>query len=37
MLEIVLSVGIYVAVVVLLIKSVVAYCNSSRQDIVTEP
>lgn len=37
MLEIVLYLSAHVAIVVLLIKSVVAYCDSSRQDIVTEP
>ena len=37
MLEIILSVGLYTAVVAFLIKSVVVYCNYSRKDIATEP
>ncbi len=37
MLEVILSVGIYAAVIVLLIKSVVAFCDASHSDIVTEP
>ena len=37
MLEVIVSVGVYAAVIVLLIKSVVASCDSSHNDVVTEP
>ena len=37
MLEVILSVSIYAAVIVLLLRSVIEFCDSSRNDIVTEP
>jgi hypothetical protein len=37
MFKVIVSVGIYAAVIVLLLKSVIEFCDSSRNDIVTEP
>ena len=37
MLEIILSVALYAAAIVFLVKSAFAYCNRSGHDIVTEP
>jgi hypothetical protein len=37
MLEVIVSVGVYAAVIVLLIKSVVVFCDLPHKDIVTEP
>ena len=37
MLEIIISVALYAAAIVFLVKSAFAYCNRSGHDIVTEP
>ena len=37
MLEIIISVALYAAAIVFLVKSAFAYCNRSDHDIVTEP
>lgn len=37
MLEIVISVALYVGALVLLMKGVFAYCNNSHDNMVTEP
>ena len=37
MLEIIISVALYAAAIVFLVKSAFAYCNCSGLDIVTEP
>ena len=37
MFEIIISVALYAAAIVFLVKSAFAYCNRSGQDIVTEP
>ena len=37
MFEIILSVGLYAAVIVFLVKSAVAFCDQPNKDIVTEP
>ncbi len=37
MIEIVITVGLYVAAITLLVKSAVSYCTESHDHIVTEP
>ena len=37
MFEIILSIGLYAAVIVVLVKSAVAFCDQPNNDIVTEP
>ena len=37
MLEIVVSVALYVGALVLLVKGAFAFCNNSHDNIVTEP
>ena len=37
MLEIIISVALYAAAIVFLVKSTFAYCNRSGHDIITEP
>ena len=37
MLDIFLSVGFYAASIILLVRGVIAFCDNSRNDIVTEP
>ena len=37
MFEIILSVGLYAAAIVLLVKGAVAFCDHSRNDVATEP
>lgn len=37
MFEIIISVALYAAAIVFLVKSAFAYCNRSGHDIVTEP
>lgn len=37
MYEIILSVGVYVGVLVLLVKAVFTYCDNSHDNVVTEP
>lgn len=37
MFEIILSVGLYAAAVVLLMKGAIAFCDNTPRDIVAEP
>lgn len=37
MLEIVISVALYVGAVALLVKGAIDYCNHSHENVVTEP
>ena len=37
MLHVILSVGLYAAAIVLLVKSAIAFCDQSHNDIVTKP
>lgn len=37
MFEIILSVGLYAAAIVLLVKGAIVFCNHTRNDIATEP
>lgn len=37
MFEIILSVGLYAAAIVLLVKGTIAFCDNTSSDIVTEP
>ncbi len=37
MLEIIISVALYVGALVLLVKGAFTYCNNSHENVVTEP
>jgi hypothetical protein len=37
MLEIVITVGLYIGAVIILVKGAIAFCNNSHDSIVTEP
>lgn len=37
MLEIVITVGLYIGAVVILVKGAIAFCNNSNDRIATEP
>ena len=37
MLEIIISVALYVGALVLLVKGAIAFCNNSNENVVTEP
>ena len=37
MLEIVITVGLYIGAVVIMVKGAIAFCNNSHDHFVTEP